>query len=345
MNTKTPIARFCASKKYDYDIIHAIPDNIKDELVLSMRTLVRTVKLSDTQKEKLVQMFIHLQQYKRDRFHNTPPNTVTITFGDVAENHVGNQKIGNMAASGFSIKDLRRMQAKLEDQYGAITEFVNLNDLLVSTGITGEDAAVLIVRNAANLFLGSTNFLADESANHVHRELVSLDWDKKFYNARKKTVQNKNARWNIIISEIAQEPNYSLGHGRVVAWTDTPLLQRVFQTLQETIGKKAQGLHAEGNYYHSSVSGIGWHGDSERKKVIAFRFGQTIPLAFQWYNAGVPIGPKATLSIHNGDMYVMSEKATGFDWSNRQYKTLHLRHSAGSSKYTTYKPKTKAKKK
>ena len=31
--------------------------------------------------------------------------TYTITFGDVAENHVGNQQIGDMAVNGFSISE------------------------------------------------------------------------------------------------------------------------------------------------------------------------------------------------------------------------------------------------
>lgn len=37
------------------------------------------------------------------------------------------------------------------------------------------------------------------------------------------------------------------------------------------------------------------------------------------------------LNLHNGDMYIMSEKATGNDWKKRNTPTL--RHSAGASKF------------
>ena len=37
-------------------------------------------------------------------------------------------------------------------------------------------------------------------------------------------------------------------------------------------------------------------------------------------------------SIEHGDMYIMSEKATGFDWKSKSKYTL--RHAAGCQKYT-----------
>jgi hypothetical protein len=37
--------------------------------------------------------------------------------------------------------------------------------------------------------------------------------------------------------------------------------------------------------------------------------------------------------LEHGDMYVMSEKTTGFDWKSKTKYTL--RHAAGCDKYTT----------
>jgi len=41
------------------------------------------------------------------------------------------------------------------------------------------------------------------------------------------------------------------------------------------------------------------------------------------------------LSLNHGDMYVMSEKATGWDWKYRSRATL--RHAAGADKYLKLK--------
>jgi hypothetical protein len=42
--------------------------------------------------------------------------TMTITFGDVAENHVRMQKIGTMAEHGFSRSDLIRFKNWMEER-------------------------------------------------------------------------------------------------------------------------------------------------------------------------------------------------------------------------------------
>jgi len=49
-----------------------------------------------------------------------PHPTITITFGDRAENHVGMQKIGQLAENGFSIQDLENAKIYLENK-GIIT--------------------------------------------------------------------------------------------------------------------------------------------------------------------------------------------------------------------------------
>lgn len=81
-----------------------------------------------------------------------------------------------------------------------------------------------------------------------------------------------------------------------------------------------------------SCCGIGYHGDTERKRVVAIRLGVSIPLVFGWWHRHQPVGEKHVLSLHHGDMYVMSEKATGFDWKRSSVHTL--RHAAGCEKYT-----------
>lgn len=67
---------------------------------------------------------------------------------------------------------------------------------------------------------------------------------------------------------------------------------------------------AEGNLYYDGgvkTTGLGYHGDAERKMVIAIRTGNnTMPLHYQWYYNSKPIGKNFSVDICPGDFYVMS---------------------------------------
>ena len=42
--------------------------------------------------------------------------TITITYGDVAENHVGMQKLGNLAEEGFTVQEMKKFCNTLKKQ-------------------------------------------------------------------------------------------------------------------------------------------------------------------------------------------------------------------------------------
>ena len=247
-------------------------------------------------------------------------STITITFGDQAENHVGMQKIGQLADNGFSIEELRRTKQIFEER-GCSCEFVDLNRFL-PTGVEGDPAAVLIVRGGLNKILSE---LGDNVTQRFWEEQQALspDTKAKMYGR----VVNKHARYNLCFGESAQEPDYDHGKGRIVAFSQVPLLNRLRQEFPRYLGDKATQLMAEGNYYYDVTKcGIGWHGDSERKRVIALRLGASLPLHYHCFSQGKAIGNRVELTIQNGDLYVMSEKATGWDWKKRKIATL--RHAA-----------------
>ena len=86
-------------------------------------------------------------------------------------------------------------------------------------------------------------------------------------------VVNKHARHNLCFGEAHQAPNYEEGMGTVYAFDEVPLLKKIRSQLGEIIGEKGVNLQAEGNYYYDvNKCGIGFHGDTERKKVIAFYY-------------------------------------------------------------------------
>jgi len=256
--------------------------------------------------------------------------TITLTYGDQAENHRGMQKIGELADEGFSIQDLEEAKARFEAK-GCKCELVNLNEGLNGTGKTGDSAKVLIVRNAMNLL--DTSKL---SADKLFDEQIKLKWDTKAFMYGR--VVNKHARSNLCYAEEAQKADYENGKGTVVAYKTIPCTSLVRELLGEYLGAKGKNLMCEGNlYYDVDKCGIGFHGDTERKKVVAVRLGAKLSLHYQWFCNSEPVGERIKLTLNHGDLYVMSEKATGFDWKSKKISTL--RHAAGCEKFLKIKVK------
>ena len=250
-------------------------------------------------------------------------STYTLTFGDQAENHVGMQQIGELADEGFTVDELLdAMQRFIDDGYNCdLIKLHNVNGVPENC----DEAAVLIVRNGVQAFV---------DADAMFDEQADLEYDTKAYMYGR--VVNKHARHNICFADFNQEPDYKDKKGRIVSYADVPLLEKVLLNLPGYLGEKAQNLTVEGNlYYDVRKCGIGFHGDSERRKVIAVRLGNDCPLEYQWFYKSKPVGERTQFVLGHGDLYVMSEKATGWDWKKKNVYTL--RHAAGCDKYTTIK--------
>ena len=247
--------------------------------------------------------------------------TFTITFGDVAENHTKMQKIGTLADEGFKIKELKNTKLLFEKK-GYECELINLKKILPKEqNENASNAAILVIRRGVEVFVDSKKLFKEHSV---------LDMDRKALMYGK--VVNKKARYNLCFADEAQESDYENGKGRIVAFDSLPLTNKIRKDLPKYFGDASKRLMAEGNYYYDiSKCGIGYHGDSERKKVIAIRLGADLPLCYQWFLDSEPVGKRLKLNLKNGDMYIMNEKATGNDWKLR--KILTLRHAAGCDKF------------
>jgi hypothetical protein len=243
----------------------------------------------------------------------------TITYGDVAENHAKMQKIGTLHENGYRIEELLKIQEKLESR-GIRTEIINLNE---GVDETFEQARVLIIRRGIQHIFGESGTI------DVMRENDNLTMDK--HALMRGRVVNKHARWNLCFADEDQEPDYEDGKGRIVAWRHIPMMSRIREVISEWT--EDVPLNAEANYYYDvKKCGIGFHGDGERKKVVAFRMGVSMPLYYQWYQNSKPVGERFEIELNDGDMYIMSEKAVGFDWLKKKVATL--RHATGCAKYT-----------
>ena len=68
--------------------------------------------------------------------------------------------------------------------------------------------------------------------------------------------------------------------------------------------------------------------DTERRIVIGMRVGPaSLPIRFRWYTKSAPVGKEFVIELNHGDLYVMSDKATGHDWMCPSKMTL--RHGVG----------------
>jgi len=242
---------------------------------------------------------------------------VTVTFGDCAENHVGMQQLGERKNKGDGM-DFEYLQS-IKERYEKLGFSCEIIDLIKAGEVKDfkpENAYVLIVRQ------GYKAILEDIDINELNKEMINCEWDTKAF--MRGSVKNKKARYNLIFADKEQEPDYINKKGRIIKYEDVPLLQKIHNDLPLFFGEKAKDLYAEGNFYYDKKNTyIGFHGDSERRIVVAFRLGTiSMPFHYQWFLNSEPIGKRIIIELNPGDMYVMSEKAVGTDWMTKRIPTL-----------------------
>ena len=244
--------------------------------------------------------------------------TITLTFCDSGENHVGMKMLGKKVdeGEGYSLEDLERIRAFFE-QNGVECELHNLKR------DETDDAFVLIMREGAKMLA---------NLDKLKTELTDFEWDRKYFDTRRNRVLNKHARANVCFSDESEEPDYENKKGRIVGWDAVPEVAKIREMLMNIIGEKANGMVCEGNrYFDLKKCGIGFHGDAERRQVIGVRLGESMRMQWCWFKQSLAHGDKFEFVFNDGDMYVMSEKAVGADWKRRNIWTL--RHAAGADKY------------
>ena len=248
--------------------------------------------------------------------------TITLTFGDCGENHRGMEMIGEQAEAGISVSMLEDLAECLREGQNPGPHIQEEIELINLGGNDLPEAKLLIIRNGVTQFIG-------RSPDSLFAEQRSFEWDTKAFMYGR--VVNKHARHNVCFNHLDQEPDYENKKGRVISFEHAPLMTELKEAIEALIG--VENLIVEGNrYYDVSKCGIGYHGDTERRIVVGCRLGASMPLHYQWYLDNKPIGENIEITLNHGDIYLMSEKAVGFDWKRKVIPTL--RHAAGSVKFT-----------
>ena len=256
--------------------------------------------------------------------------TKTITWSGRIENQKGMEMIGEEEKSGHTYEQLVMCMQKFEAKKQGCCELLDINELggINEMKIKDEDkpekAYLLIIRNGVDIMLDEAFMNTDD----VWNELESFEWDTKAW--MKGRVVNKKARANVCIADFSQRPDYENKKGTVIDFADLPVLSEIRANLSGFL-EDAKNMLAEGNYYtdlKQKEVGIGFHGDTERRKVVAMRFGESMDLHYQWFYKTEPIGKRVQVMLNDGDIYVMSEKAVGFDWMKKNsYTVRHAAHN------------------
>lgn len=169
--------------------------------------------------------------------------TITLTFGDQAENHVGMEQLGQKVAPGmgFNLQDFQ----DIEKTFMAMDVTCLLHDL-------GDGAYLLVLKQAVDALLKSSG----KTKEDLWEEQCALQVDKKALMYGR--VVDKHARWNLCFDDHSQEPDIENGKGRVIALSATPVTSAIVSQFESVFGPKAQNLKGEGNYYYDITKcGIG----------------------------------------------------------------------------------------
>ena len=326
-----------------------------------------SIKLFKTNKK--VNMNMNKKIKERVYQNSKECERVALTMADCGENHIGNQQVGTIpvAGTGFKASDIDGMAPYFEKLYASslikgdnAVQVLNLNELSGVDNLkkmnAGHQGRVLVLRNWMANIKGAMGF-----TDNVYDEVVKYDWDKKYLDPNKYReeivngekvrirgkILNKNARENkMFVKGMTQKADYINGKGTIEDVNNMPSLKLAVDMLQKQIsesliacGSKTQIKInvVEGNrYYDLKTTGIGFHGDTERVVVICLTIGGGIkgfPMRWNWFHQGYPIGNPIDLTIFDGDVYIMSEKALGVDWEKKTFPTV--RHAAGHNKYTS----------
>jgi hypothetical protein len=241
-----------------------------------------------------------------------------LTCGEQSENSVGMEKIGKgLLDKGYSIDEIKKIEKEFNN-IGGKSEYIEMN-------CDEERGAVLVMRNGANVLL--KNIGIENGSKKILEEMKELEWDKKAWS--RGSVKNKIARWNLCFSDKGRESDIENKKGTIISYDDIKITKLWKDEMEKLCGETIPFEMEGNNYYDVEKCYIGFHGDGERKKASALNIsdeGVVREIRWRWFQNSKRIGDEYIVKLYNGDMYIMSEKASGFDWLKRSKKTL--RHGA-----------------
>jgi len=268
---------------------------------------------------------------------------VSLTFSNRGENSVGMQIIGGPASQLVTMNMLEAAKLQWEAGNGpdgvvnpGEAELHDLSSMLdpqLCSQHDGVGAGVLVLRGFVQRLLGEDAVDKVENELELQHQRGKIDSKALMRGA----VKNKNARHNNVMAHFDQEPDHAQGKGTVVKMEDYPTINELSRNAAMWMQQDNPLICEQNRYYDVKPCGIGWHGDAEREIVLGARFGEAtknMPMMFQAFHRDSPIGPKTSIRLTRGDVYIMTSKAVGTDW--RSSSKVTWRHAAGNPATCSY---------
>ena len=215
----------------------------------------------------------------------------------------------------LSFYDLNNIQKNYE-----FTKLIHLHDFIPSIEDRKlNEAGILIIKN----------YVTD----HLYKEQKGLDWDKMEY--RRGRIVNKKAKYALKYNHLSQEPDYPNNKERIINFNDMPMLNQLKIDITKKLNLEDQMSATADYYYNMNTCGTSYH--TTTNNVFNICLGSSIQLHYQWFLNGKPLGDNISITLNHGDLYFISDKASGHDYKRKKIPTLKF--AFGCDKYTKIKNK------
>lgn len=226
--------------------------------------------------------------------------------------------------AGFSMPELKDVKKQFEAK-GYICELTVLNTSLPYIHVMPDipDAAVLVIRGAARAF--------GVDKDRLLWQLKDLSWDTK---AQKKVAfANLTGRSVLHFGDIDRKADYKAKKSTIVPLRRINDLTSMADTIRKMFSYRELVLEADGDRYDDipNAGKSSFHNPKNKLISATLHLGATMPLVFTWYYHEVHLSQNMTIELHHGDIYFLSDKATGHDGHRKAIGTL--RRAIGSQKF------------
>lgn len=185
------------------------------------------------------------------------------------------------------------------------SQMIHLNDVLVQfDNRHTEIASILVIKNYIT--------------NNIYQEALGINWDKKVLLRNK--VVNRIGKYAITIDNFPEEPNYEQGQYRVISYDSLPKTNKLKNKLSLVFNQDA--LECQGEYYCDQEKLKLKYQGSKVNNMMCVHLGNSIQLSYKWFFANKPVSDDMKIILEHGDLYIMSEKATGHDYKLKKNPIL-----------------------
>lgn len=103
------------------------------------------------------------------------------------------------------------------------------------------------------------------------------------------------------------------------------LIWKIKTGMNCTVSKNQVEINVvQGNrYLNTKYSNPKFQNDLHKKIMICFCVGgEECAMKWQWFKNSSPVGEPIEITLNSGDVIILNEKATGFDWKDQHKYTL-----------------------